>query len=122
MACVLRISFASRATTFACAENMRSNNSGHRLQIGEIMSNNEITQFSYFYWKSDEKKADEKMTLFPDGICHLLRYYVMLLENASQDTIQSSSRLWTFELILFACFHLLIFHLYHNRYGECKNY
>ena len=91
------------------------------LQIGEIMSNNEITQFSYFYWKSNEKKADEKMTLFPDGICHLLRYYVMLLENASQDTIQSSSRLWTFELILFACFHLLIFHLYHNRYGECKN-
>ena len=27
---VLRISFASRATTLACAENVRSNNSGHR--------------------------------------------------------------------------------------------
>ena len=33
------------------------------LQIGEIMSNNEIMQFSYFYWKSNEKKADEKNDL-----------------------------------------------------------
>ena len=40
------------------------------LQIGEIMSNNEIMQFSYFYWKSNEKKADEKTTLFHDGICN----------------------------------------------------
>ena len=40
------------------------------LQIGEIMSNNEIMQFSYFYWKSNEKKADDKTTLFHDGICH----------------------------------------------------
>ena len=40
------------------------------LQIGEIMSNNEIMQFSYFYWKSNEKKADEKATLFHDGICN----------------------------------------------------
>ena len=32
------------------------------LQVGEIMSNNEIMQFSYFYWKSSEKKADEKTT------------------------------------------------------------
>ena len=30
VSCVLRISFASRTTTFACAENVRSNNSGHR--------------------------------------------------------------------------------------------
>ena len=30
------------------------------LQIGEIMSNNEIMYFSYFYWKSSEKKAEEK--------------------------------------------------------------
>ena len=74
------------------------------LQIGEIMSNNEIMQFSYFYWKSNDKKADEKMTLFPDGICHLLQYCVMLLENVSQDTIRSLSGLWTFELILFDCF------------------
>ena len=40
------------------------------LQIGEIMSNNEIMQFSYFYWKSNERKADEKTTLFHDGICN----------------------------------------------------
>ena len=40
------------------------------LQIGEIMSNNEIIQFSYIYLKSNEKKADEKTTLFHDGICH----------------------------------------------------
>ena len=40
------------------------------LQIGEIMSNNEIMQFSYVYWKSKEKKADEKKTLFHDGICN----------------------------------------------------
>ena len=30
VSCVLRMSFASRATTLACAENVRSNNSGHR--------------------------------------------------------------------------------------------
>ena len=29
------------------------------LQTGEIMSINKITQFSYFYWNTDEKKADE---------------------------------------------------------------
>ena len=40
------------------------------LQIGEIMTNNEIMQFSYFSWKSNEKKAEEKTTLFHDGICH----------------------------------------------------
>ena len=40
------------------------------LQIGEIMSNNEITYFFYFYWKSSEKKADEKKTLFQDRICY----------------------------------------------------
>ena len=40
------------------------------LHIGEIMSNHEIMQFSYFCWKSNEKKADEKTTLFHDGICH----------------------------------------------------
>jgi len=45
------------------------------LQIGEIMSNNEIMQFSFFYWKSNEKKADEKTTLFHD-----LRFCVILLE------------------------------------------
>ena len=35
-----------------------------------IMSNNKILQFSYFYWDTNEKKADEKTTLFHDGICH----------------------------------------------------
>ena len=40
------------------------------LQIGKNMSNNEIMKFSYFYWKSSEKKADEKTILFHDGICH----------------------------------------------------
>ena len=25
------------------------------------MSSNEIMQFSYFYWKTNEKKADKKM-------------------------------------------------------------
>ena len=34
------------------------------LQTGEIMSNNKITQLSYFY--TNEKKADEKAPLFPD--------------------------------------------------------
>ena len=41
-----------------------------RLQIGEIMSNNEIMKFFYFYWKSSEKKADDKTTLFQEGICY----------------------------------------------------
>ena len=40
------------------------------LQIGDIMLSNEMMQFSFFYWKSNEKKADEKTTLFHDGICH----------------------------------------------------
>ena len=30
VSCVVRISFASRASTLACAENARSNNCGHR--------------------------------------------------------------------------------------------
>ena len=34
-----------------------------------IMSNNKIMQFSYFYGDTNEKKADEKTTLFHDGIC-----------------------------------------------------
>ena len=92
------------------------------LQIGEIMSiNNEILQFSYFYWKSNEKKADEKTTLFQDGICHYYDIAWCFWKNVSWDTtIRSSSGLRTFELIWFACFRLLIFHLYHfvNRYGE----
>ena len=40
------------------------------LQIGEIMSNNKIMQFSYFYWNANEKKGDEKTTIFHDEICH----------------------------------------------------
>ena len=54
------------------------------------MSNNEIMQFSYFYWKSNEKKADEKRTYFRWNL-QSLRYCVMLLENASWDTIRPSS-------------------------------
>ena len=34
------------------------------LQIGEIMSNYKIMQFSYVYWNKNEKKGDEKTTLF----------------------------------------------------------
>ena len=34
------------------------------LQIGEIMSNNEIMQFSYFYWKTIEKKPTRKGPYF----------------------------------------------------------
>ena len=52
------------------------------LQIGEIMSNDKIMQFSYFYWNTNEKKADDKTTLFHDGICW---------KNVSWDTIRSSS-------------------------------
>ena len=40
------------------------------LHIGEIMSNNKIMQFSYFYSNANEKKADKKTTLFHDGISH----------------------------------------------------
>ena len=40
------------------------------LQIGELKSNNDIMQFHYFYWKTNEKKADEKETLILDEICH----------------------------------------------------
>ena len=28
-------------------------------------------QFSLFYWNTNEKKADEKMTVFHDVICHV---------------------------------------------------
>ena len=34
------------------------------LQIGEIMSNNEIMQFSYFYWKSLREKPTGKRPYF----------------------------------------------------------
>ena len=40
------------------------------LQIGEVMSNNKIMQFSDFYWNTNEKKGDEKTTSFHDRICH----------------------------------------------------
>ena len=32
------------------------------LKIGEVMSNDKIKQFSYFYWNTNEKKGDEKTT------------------------------------------------------------
>ena len=34
------------------------------------MSNNKITQLSYFYWTTNEKKPDKKTILFHDEICH----------------------------------------------------
>ena len=55
------------------------------------MSNNEIMQYSYFYWKSNEKKADEKTTLFYDGICHDYDIAWYFWKNAPWDTIRSSS-------------------------------
>ena len=52
------------------------------LQIGEIMSiNNEILQFSYFYWKSNEKKSWRENDLISGWNLPLLRYCVMLLEK-----------------------------------------
>ena len=38
------------------------------LQVGEIMSNDKIMPIFYFYWNTNTKKADEKTTLFHDGI------------------------------------------------------
>ena len=51
------------------------------LPIGDIMSNNNIMQFSYFYWHTNEKKADDKTTSFHDGICH-----TAILRDASGKT------------------------------------
>ena len=34
------------------------------LQIGEIVSNNKIMQFSYFYWDTNEKKPTRKRSYF----------------------------------------------------------
>ena len=52
------------------------------LHIGEIMSNNKIMKFSYFYWNTNEKKADEKTTLFHAGTRHDCDYKcAMLLEK-----------------------------------------
>ena len=48
---------------------LRGNLALEPLQIEEIKSNDKIMQFSYFYWNTNEKKADEKTTLFHDGIC-----------------------------------------------------
>ena len=42
------------------------------------MSNNKIMQFSYFYWNTNEKKGDEKTTLFHDGSA-----MTAILRNAS---------------------------------------
>ena len=50
------------------------------LSIGDIMSNNNIMQFSYFYWHTNEKKADEKRPHFTMESA-ILRYCVMLLEK-----------------------------------------
>ena len=61
------------------------------MQIGEIMSNNKIIQFSYFYWNKNEKKGDDETTLFHDGICHDCDIAWCFWKNALWDTIRSSS-------------------------------
>ena len=51
------------------------------LEIGEIMSNNEIMEFSYFYWKTNEKKRRRENDLISWWNLPWLRYWVMLLEK-----------------------------------------
>ena len=63
------------------------------LQIGEIMSNNKIMQFCYFYWNTNAKKADEKMTLIHNGKCHDCDIAWCFWKNAWWDTIWSLSAL-----------------------------
>ena len=58
------------------------------LHIGEIMSNNKIMKFSYFYWNTNEKKADEKTILFHDVICHDCDIAWCFWKDASWDTIR----------------------------------
>ena len=55
------------------------------------MSNNKIMNYFYFYWNTNEKKGDEKTTLFHDRICHDCDIARCFWKNASWDTIQSSS-------------------------------
>ena len=71
------------------------------LQSGKIRSNNKITQFSYFYWNTNEKKADKKTILFHDETCHDCDIVWCFWKNASWDTIWSSSELHP---CLFSCF------------------
>ena len=62
------------------------------------MSNNEIMQFSYFYWKSNEKKADEKMTLFHDASGKCIKgYYSIVVWFVDV-------RAYFIRLFLFTCF------------------
>ena len=61
------------------------------LRREDIMSNNKILQFSYFYWDTNEKKADEETTLFHDGICHDCDIAWCFRKNVSWDTIIPSS-------------------------------
>ena len=62
-----------------------------RLQTGEIMSNNKIIQFSYFYWSKYVEKADEKTTLPHNEISHDSDIAWCSWKNASWDTIRLSS-------------------------------
>ena len=63
------------------------------LQTGEIMSNNKITQLSYFYWNTNEKKADEKAPLFPDETYRDCDIAWCFCKNASWNAIRLSSDL-----------------------------
>ena len=80
---------------------LRGNFALKPLQSGKIMSNNKITQFSYFYWNTNEKKADKKTILFHDETCHDCDIVWCFWKNASWDTIWSSSELHP---CLFSCF------------------
>ena len=61
------------------------------LQNGKVMSNNKKMLFSYFHWNTNEKKGNEKTTLFHDRICHDCDIAWCFWKNASWDTIHSSS-------------------------------
>ena len=73
------------------------------LQIGEIMSNNEIMQFSSFYWKSNEKKADEKRTLFQmeSATTAILRdasgkmHHGIVFERRLRVSVQNIWKIWS---------------------------
>ena len=53
------------------------------------MSSNEIMQFSYFYWKTNEKTADKKMMTMESAMTAILRD--VSGKMYSWNTIRSSS-------------------------------
>ena len=71
------------------------------LQTGKIMSNNKITQFFLLLLEHKWEKSRQENNLLSRWNLPWLRYCVMLLKNASWDTIWSSSELHP---CLFSCF------------------